>query len=290
VFGRRYSTNNLDPTIGFIYGTAQQGARSTQPWEDDIATVMGQGSAASAGRAEGNLYFYMAVVCAVVAFAGFAPTYWAPLISGTLNVPPVIHIHGAIFFLWSLFLVLQAWLASSRRIVRHRAVGLLGVSLATAMAILGILAAISRMHWAASLGLADAGKSFSIVPLGAIAFFAITFAFAVGNARRPDWHKRLILVAATSILDAPIARWIITFAAPPGPPGPPPVFVDLGPSLICLLILAVAMVIDWRRLGRLHPAYIFGAGAFCLLKIIQVPLSETPAWHAFAGWLMSLSG
>jgi hypothetical protein len=231
----------------------------------------------------------MALACAMVAFAGFVPTYWMPLVAGTLRAPPVIHLHAAIFFLWSLFIVLQAWLAASRRIARHRAVGLVGVSLATAMTIFGILAAINRMHWAASLGLAEAGRAFAIVPIAAILFFAVTFAFAVGNVRRPDWHKRLMLVAATSILDAPIARWFITFLAPAGPPGPPPVAVDLGPSLVALLLLAIAMVSDWRRQGRLHPAYIAGAGAFCLLKIVQVPASETPAWHAFASWLMSLS-
>jgi hypothetical protein len=104
-----------------------------------------------------------------------------------------------------------------------------------------------------------------------------------------DWHKRLMLVAAISILDAPIARWFITFLAPPDlPPGPPPVAVDLGPSLVALLILLVAMLLDWRRRGRLHPAYAIGAGAYVLLKIVQVPLSQTQAWHAFAGWLMTL--
>jgi hypothetical protein len=254
-----------------------------------MAVTTGEGTIAAAGRAEGDIYLHLALVCAVVAFVGFAPTYWLPLAAGTLKAPPIIHLHAAIFFLWSLFLVVQAWLAARRRIARHRAVGLIGVSLATAMTIFGIIAAINRMHWAASLGLAEAGRAFAVVPVGAILFFAVTFAFAAGQVRRMDWHKRLMLVAAISILDAPIARWFITFLAPPDlPPGPPPVAVDLGPSLVALLILLVAMLLDWRRRGRLHPAYAIGAGAYVLLKIVQVPLSQTQAWHAFAGWLMTL--
>lgn len=255
-----------------------------------MATTASQTEIASKDRASEYLYFYMAVTCALVAFLGFAPTYWLPLLKGTLSAHPVIHIHGLVFFIWSLYLVTQTWLAASRRIAWHRSMGLFGISIATAMTIFGLVTAINRMHAAAALGLADAGKSFSIVPIGAIAFFAVTFGFAVANIRRPDWHKRLMLVAAVSILDAPIARWFITFLAPPGPPGPPPVAVDIGPSLVALLLLAYVMTVDFRRLGRPHTAYIAGVGAFVALKVLQVPLSETALWHSFAGWLMTLAG
>ncbi len=92
-----------------------------------------QNTVTSAHRFDRYFYFYMAIACAVIAFAGFAPTYWIPLLSGKLNAHPIIHLHGAIFFAWSLFLVHQTWLATSGRIRSHRANGLIGVSLATAM-------------------------------------------------------------------------------------------------------------------------------------------------------------
>lgn len=255
-----------------------------------MTATTGQTEIASKDRASEYFYFYMAVACALVAFLGFAPTYWLPLLEGTLAAHPIIHIHGLVFFVWSLFLVTQTWLAASRRIARHRTMGLVGISIATAMTIFGLMTAINRMHAAAALGLADAGKSFAIVPIAAILFFAVTFGFAVANIRRPEWHKRLMLVAAVSILDAPIARWFITFLAPPGPPGPPPVAVDIGPSLVALLLLLFAMSVDYRRLGRPHTAYIAGVGAFVALKALQVPVSETALWHGFAGWLMTLAG
>ena len=50
-------------------------------------------------RHYGSFYFYMAAVCAAVAILGFAPTYWAPMITGKLTTPPVIHLHGAVFFI-----------------------------------------------------------------------------------------------------------------------------------------------------------------------------------------------
>jgi hypothetical protein len=58
-------------------------------------------------------YVYMAVSCMAVAFLGFAPTYWAPLATGTFKARPLLHIHGIVFFSWTLYFVFQTWLAAS---------------------------------------------------------------------------------------------------------------------------------------------------------------------------------
>src|SRR5436190_23912452 len=84
-------------------------------------------------------YFHMALACAAVAFLGFAPTYFVPMARGSLAIPPSIHIHGVVFFAWSVFFVFQAWLGASGQVGRHRSIGLIGVSLATAMTIFGCL-------------------------------------------------------------------------------------------------------------------------------------------------------
>lgn len=238
----------------------------------------------------GNFFVRMAVACAAITFLGFAPTYWLPLFRGTLQVKPIVHVHGLIFFTWALFFVFQTWLAGSRQLVSHRAMGLVAISLATAMTIFGVYAAINQMRSAAALGLAEAGRAFAIVPIGSIVFFAVAFAIAVSNVRRPEWHKRIMLVAAISMLDAPIARLFVTFLAPAGPPGPPPVFVDLGPAFVSLLLILLAIVADWRTVGRPHPAYWIGAGALAALKILQVPLSMTTIWHSIAGSISTIGG
>jgi hypothetical protein len=124
-------------------------------------------------------YFYMALSCMAVAFLGFAPTYWLPMASGTFPSMPVIHFHGLLFFAWTLYFAFQAWLAASGRIARHRAMGMIGVSLATAMTIFGFLAAVNTMKRAAAAGLTDAGIAFAIVPLSGILFFAVVFILAV---------------------------------------------------------------------------------------------------------------
>jgi len=233
-----------------------------------------------------SFYFYMAIACSAVAFLGFAPTYWVPFAAGKLKANPVVHVHGMIFFCWSLFFVFQTWLATSRQIARHRSVGMIGVSLATAMTIFGTLAAINAMKTSAALGLKDAGIAFAIVPLGGIVFFAVVFTIAIVKVRDTETHKRLILLAAISILDAAVARWFMTFLAPPGPPGPPPVAATIAPALVACLLLAAAIVFDWRSRGRPHPVYVYGGICLVALKILNLPISESAAWHSFGEWVL----
>lgn len=244
---------------------------------------------AGASSAVQYFYFYMALSCMAVAFLGFAPTYWLPLASGSFPSMPVIHFHGMLFFAWTLYFAFQTWLAASGRMARHRTIGMIGVSLATAMAIFGFLAAVNVMKRSTALGLTDAGIAFAIVPLSGILFFAVVFALAIANTRRPETHKRLMLLAAISILDAAVARWFLTFLAPSGPAGPPPVPVTIAPALVACLLLVAAMIFDWRTRGRPHPVYVYGGAALVAVKLLNWPISVTPAWHALAGGILALA-
>jgi hypothetical protein len=234
-------------------------------------------------------FFYMALSCMAVAFLGFAPTYWLPMAKGSFPSLPVIHFHGMLFFAWTLYFAFQTWLAASGRIARHRTMGMIGVSLATAMTIFGFLAAVNSMKRAAALGLTDAGVAFAIVPLSGILFFAVVFILAIANTRRIETHKRLMLLAGISILDAAVARWFLTFLAPSGAVGPPPVEVTIVPAFTAYLLLVAAIVFDWRTRGRPHPVYIYGGAALVAVKLLNWPISVTPAWHSVAGGILALA-
>ena len=92
----------------------------------------------------------MAISCAAVAFIGFASTYWISVAEGTFQARPIVHLHGILFFSWTLFFALEAWLAASGRIARHRAIGMIGISLATAMTLVGtvVLIGSTQAAWA----------------------------------------------------------------------------------------------------------------------------------------------
>jgi hypothetical protein len=96
-------------------------------------------------------------------------------------------------------------------------------------------------------------------------------------------------LAGISILDAAVARWFLTFLAPAGPAGPPPVEITIIPALVAYLLLVPAMIFDWRRQGRPHPVYIYGGIALLAVKLLNWPISITPAWHVFAGGILALA-
>ncbi len=129
-----------------------------------------------------------------------------------------------------------------------------------------------------------------IVPVTDIVFFAGVIIVAMVNIRRPEWHKRLLLLATISILPAPIARWFLTFLAPPGATGLPPVGVTIGPVLVSCLLIVIAMVHDWRTRGKPHVVYVAGGAAFLALGLARVALAGTPAWHAIAAAITGLPG
>ena len=251
-----------------------------------------------------RFYLWMAIAMAATAFLGFAPTFWVPMAQGVPERIPVLAIHGALFFGWTLFLIYQAQLVVSGNTARHRDTGLIGISLATAMVILGVLAAINAAERAIALGARDASEAFMIVPLASLLAFAVLVTAAIANVRRSEWHKRLMLSATSVILDAAIARPFMAYIVMGGhiPPfhgtvglagfeaPPPPVAGLLPPALIGLLFIVAGMVFDWRKLGKVHPAYWWAAGFVLSLQLLKIPFSETPLWHAMARFLISLAG
>jgi hypothetical protein len=242
-------------------------------------------------RVDGRwVYVSLASAGVVIAFLGFLPTYWLPLAAGTLDIPPVRHWHAGIFFAWTLFVLSQTMLVANRRTPLHRQMGRVGVALAVLMVVTGVLTAASSLHLGIAAGFEHESKVFSIVPLTGILFFAGLFAAAVYNVRRPDVHKRLMMVAALSILEAPIARWFIIALAPADAVGPPPVMVTVPPALVVNALVVAAMIYDWKTRGRTHGAYLVGFALLVAVQVLRIPLSESGAWLTIAAWFVSVTG
>lgn len=237
------------------------------------------------------LYSCLAYACALIAFAGFTPTYWAPVATRSFAGPPMLHLHALLFSAWMVFFIVQTSLVASGRIERHRALGLLGVSLATAMLFVGLAAALHSVRLGIALGLDAQNRAFSIVPISIVVFFAGTVAVAIANVGRPDVHKRLMLVATVSLLPPAIARLIALGAGIPVAPGhPPPLVFSLLPSFVSDLPLIAAMIWDRRRNGRFHRTYLIAVACLVALQIIRVPLGATKAWYEITAWLLAFGG
>ena len=255
-----------------------------------VATTLPTARARRAG-----FYVWMAAVCAVVAFGAFLPTYWLQLAGGTFVGGPLVHLHAAVFTAWTLLFLSQTWLAANGGLRHHRDWGLVGVSLATALVLIGSATAIQSGSGRAAI-YGDAALAFMIVPLTAIALFAGFFTAAVANLRRPEVHKRLMLLATISLLNAAVARIFFVLKTGggaglrPGLGPPTPMTATIAPALLMDLLVLAAILYDWRARGRPHPAYLAGAAIFLAVQLLRIPLSQTTQWLAFAKGLTAFAG
>ena len=236
-------------------------------------------------------FLWLAILSLLIAVVGFTPTYWAQLPAGTTNASPLIHLHALAFTAWPLLLVSQALRIERGKLRNHRFWGIAGISLATIMLIVGIATAVVAMQARLANGEGDAARAFLIVPITGVGVFYLYFMAAALNFTRPDWHKRFVIVATSSVLQAAVARFVFFAKHGIGPGVRPssfpvvPVTAPLVGSLLLDLLVVFGMVIDWRRDGRPHPAWLWGLAGLLVVQVARAPLSTTSAWLSFADWL-----
>src|SRR6516225_3499912 len=144
----------------------------------------------------------------VTVWLGFSKTYYAAGMV-TAHLPaPIIHVHAAVMTLWLLTLTVQTSLVSVRKVKLHMAVGLWGFALAAILLPIGTLAAIDSLRrdfTAAWSGLSP--LTFFVIPISSLVAFAVLAAWSYSVRRKPDQHKRLIVLATIPLLDAAVGRF-----------------------------------------------------------------------------------
>jgi hypothetical protein len=213
-------------------------------------------------------------VCVCV-FIGFSPTYFQ---AGLMRAPlssPILHIHGAVFTLWMLLFVVQAALISARRVKWHRSFGTVAFCLPPIMIVLGVIAAIDALHRGVKIGSLDPAVS-AAIPLIGIVGFAIVIYASWRARRRPDAHKRLILIATMGLVAAAFGRF------PWARIGLPPAAGAVTGLGMLILILIVYELIAIRRI---HRSTMWAAPLIFASVALAVPIGMTPVWHAFAALL-----
>jgi len=226
-------------------------------------------------RRDRTFFTGVAVIAAVAVFAGFANTYYLKVLYGTPALPALLHVHGLIFSGWMLLFIVQSALVRAGHTSLHRRLGVFGAVLALSMIIVGFITGLERARDAVM------PAQLLVFALGDIAVFAPLVTAAVYFRRRPQIHKRLMLLATVSIIDAGTARWPIW----PYVSGDVIVQVSLAYAVRDLFVLA-AMVHDWRTHGQVHPVYWSAGLAVIAADPLRLALYTTAPWLAFTNFLL----
>lgn len=222
--------------------------------------------------AERRFFLGMAAALAICTFAGFARSYYLISLTGAASLAPLVHLHGALFTAWVLLFGIQAGLISARRADIHVIAGTIGAGLAAAMVIVGLIVAISRSR--PPPGLPFSREEFLIFPFIAIGLFALFVACAFASRRRPDFHKRYMLLATINVVFPALSR--MTGLLPFLPRG------LLGAMIIVNLFLAALVLFDWRSRGRLHLVTLWGGALTLACEPLRFAIARSGWWADIA--------
>lgn len=196
---------------------------------------------------------------------GFWP-YWRTGGAASPPRPWLVHLHAAVFTGWMALLLAQVLLVRQRQIHRHRRLGQAGIYYGALVFLMGlaVTAVAPAVHLLRREWTLDQAAAFVIYPAGDMVLFGTLFGAAVYYRKRPEIHKRCMLLATIALMFAPVARWV-------GGAGPLALLaVWLSPALI-------AIAADWYRQRRVHPALLIGT-AWLVLGFARVAFENSPGW------------
>lgn len=213
-------------------------------------------------------YLIILIMSVLIIIGGFGPTYISPMMKNTFVGKPFIHLHAAIFFSWTLLLVIQPSLVKLGQVHVHKKIGITSIVLALSMIVIGLTVAISTTKMSVGTQEENQAKAFLLLPITDIILFAILITSAFINFRNPEAHKRLILLATLAILPAAFARFFF--------------FIGISNLPLTLFVmdsfLYAGIIYDLIKRRKIHSVYIWGGVLLVFVHLSRVFIMQTEIW------------
>lgn len=214
----------------------------------------------------GRLFFVvMSAAILVAVLVGFSPTFYLRAFFEAPPLPFYIYLHGGLLTAWFVIFFAQTCLVAAHRTMWHRRLGVFGVIIAASIVPLNALVVFRSVPRFLAAGMSQSHiAAATIGDLASLLLFAGLVAAAVRLRRRPDAHKRLMLLASITFT-GPVVSRLMTMGVPLS--SPTPVFVG---ALVALALY------DLVTRKTLHEATMWGSVAV----IAGIMLSTTVASKA----------
>lgn len=225
-------------------------------------------------------YLGFGLVGLFVIALGFGVTYVVPMARRTFSAPWFVHLHGATALGWIFLLIVQAKLVRGRRTPLHRRLGQIALPLALVVWASGIATAV----WAAERDLPELGTAATSSLGGTVTgltLYLLLVVAALATRRRPDWHKRLVMLATIQVLWPAFFRLRHLLPAVPNP--------DIWFALVlAYLPILVAALRDQWVYGRIHPVWLFVAPAVVVEQSVEFALFDQGPLRRFGQLIYEL--
>lgn len=215
-------------------------------------------------RSSHRFYIGLTLFLIATVVTGFWPSYFGTLLTGGVERPLVMHLHGAVFTGWMALLFLQVGLAASGRVRLHRQVGRAGIGYGVLVWVLGVVVTFAApiMHVRSGEWTVDQAAGFLLLPIGDMFLFAGFFGAAIAYRQKPDIHKRLIIAATVALAFAAVGRLNLPLL---------PFF------LLWISPMVMAMVFDLVTRGQVHRVDAIST-AVLAMAFVRVPFVESEGW------------
>ena len=237
-----------------------------------MATVTNRGPIDTGTR----FYLAISLAMALVIVGGFSLQF----LSGrsTFAVRPLVHVHGIVFMGWVAIFVAQSWFATRGPIALHRTLGRVAALWLPLMLVMGFWITIDVVQRGTAPFFFMPQHFLIANPLSLLFFLALVGA-ALRLRRRSDWHMRLQISAMAAILGPGFGRLL-----------PSPLLMPYAweaAVLAGLVFPIVGAVRDWRRDGRVHPAWWWGIAATVTVVPLAQAIARSPVGDSIYAWTVA---
>jgi hypothetical protein len=222
-----------------------------------------------------RFYVLLSGIIAIIVFVGFWPTYFGPLLAGTVEKPPVIHVHATVYVGWLALFITQTVFAATGRTALHIKLGRIGIAYGVLVILMGIVVSFAMFAMRVRAGLLEEATRALMGPLVDMVVFAPLFATAVYFRRKSELHKRLMIVATTALLIAAVGRMPF-FGTPPN---------RWLLELVWVSPILIAAGYDLIKRRGLHPIYAGGVVLLIAELNGRREAVSTETWSDICAWL-----
>jgi len=230
----------------------------------------------SASARDTRFFLIMALVMTLVIVAGFSMNL--AMGRSSFAAPWPLHVHGVIFMTWLGLYVAQGLTIASGNIALHRQLGKLAYVWIPLMVAAGIMIIFVTLRTTGGPFFFAQNEFFVSNFAGLLTFGGLAL-WALRVRRHTGWHRRLMLVAMSVLTGPGLGRLL-----------PMPLFIPYAWTTIIVLTFifpVIGMIADWRRDGRVHPAYWWGMGINVGVFVASMALAHSPLGFAATEWVIA---
>jgi hypothetical protein len=224
-----------------------------------------------------NIGLFFVAIFAIV-FLGFFKTYFG-LFPTFTKVTTVQHIHGLLFVLWFLMLIVQPVLIKKRKYKWHRVIGKVSYFLVP-LIVISIFFIAKELYETAPISQAKKIATLYI-PFYQIVDFVTLYLLAIYYKNKISYHLRYMIATSLAVYGAALKRFFTNFLGVTGLNG------FLYTFIITDLILLGFILYD-RKHGKDNKPYVVSLIILLISQFGFYFLRNTDLWQTLCGFFVQL--